>query len=81
MLVLTHFQIADWVADAVLSKEDSRRRAAIVKQFISVADVSFSYVGPQHFTDLSARSDAEHSTTTLLWLLSRRDSTHHLYVD
>lgn len=32
--------MAEWVADAVLSKEDSRKRAAIVKQFITVADVS-----------------------------------------
>jgi son of sevenless len=34
------WQIAHWVADTVLCKEDSRKRAAIVKQFISVADVS-----------------------------------------
>ncbi len=33
-------QIAHWVADTVLSKDDSRKRAMIVKQFISVADVS-----------------------------------------
>ncbi|KAL0960836.1 hypothetical protein HGRIS_005852 [Hohenbuehelia grisea] len=31
-------RIADWVADSILSKDDSRRRAATVKQFISVAD-------------------------------------------
>lgn len=37
--VLTTDQIADWVADSILSKEDSRRRAAAVKHFISVADV------------------------------------------
>jgi len=33
-------QIADWVADSILKKEDSRRRAQIVKHLISVADVS-----------------------------------------
>lgn len=33
-------QIADWVAESVLSKEDSRKRATAVKQLISVADVS-----------------------------------------
>jgi len=32
-------QIADWVAELVLSKEDSRKRASIVKHLISVADV------------------------------------------
>jgi son of sevenless len=33
-------QIADWVAELVLNKEDSRKRANIVKHLISVADVS-----------------------------------------
>lgn len=33
-------QIADWVAESVLSKEDSRKRANVVKQLILVADVS-----------------------------------------
>ena len=33
-------QIADWVADSILKKEDSRRRAQIVKHLILVADVS-----------------------------------------
>jgi len=32
--------MADWVADAVLSKEDPRRRAAVIKHFINVAEVS-----------------------------------------
>lgn len=32
-------QIADWVADSVLTKEDSRRRANTVKHLISIADV------------------------------------------
>lgn len=32
-------QIASWVAETVLSREDSRKRAAIVKHFITVADV------------------------------------------
>ncbi|KAG6897764.1 hypothetical protein C0992_011433 [Termitomyces sp. T32_za158] len=31
-------RIADWVADCVLSKEDSRKRASTVKYLISVAD-------------------------------------------
>ncbi|KAG6868223.1 hypothetical protein C0993_005999 [Termitomyces sp. T159_Od127] len=31
-------RIADWVADCVLSKEDSRKRASTVKHLISVAD-------------------------------------------
>ena len=39
--VLIHLrQIANWVAESVLSRDDSRKRAAIVKHFISVADVS-----------------------------------------
>ena len=32
-------QIANWVAESVLEREDSRKRAAIVKHFITVADV------------------------------------------
>lgn len=31
-------QMAHWVADAVLSKEDPRRRAAVIKHFINVAE-------------------------------------------
>ncbi|KAI0689705.1 ras guanine nucleotide exchange factor domain-containing protein [Cytidiella melzeri] len=31
-------RIANWVAESVLQKEDSRKRAAVVKHFISVAD-------------------------------------------
>ncbi|KAJ3558904.1 hypothetical protein NM688_g656 [Phlebia brevispora] len=31
-------RIANWVAESVLSKEDSRKRAAVVKHFINVAD-------------------------------------------
>ncbi|KAG7443000.1 ras GEF [Guyanagaster necrorhizus] len=31
-------RIADWVADSILTKEDSRRRASTVKHLISVAD-------------------------------------------
>ncbi|KAI0304394.1 ras GEF [Multifurca ochricompacta] len=37
-IIVTTNKIAHWVADTVLSKEDSRKRALIVKQFISVAD-------------------------------------------
>ena len=33
-------QIAHWVADSVLDKEDSRKRALVIKHFISVAEVS-----------------------------------------
>ena len=39
-MILTIRQIANWVAESVLSKEDSRKRAAVVKHFIAVADVS-----------------------------------------
>lgn len=31
--------ISEWVADAVLAKDDSRRRASVVKNFINIADV------------------------------------------
>ncbi|KAI9465465.1 ras GEF [Lactarius psammicola] len=37
-IIVTTNKIAHWVADTVLSKDDSRKRALIVKQFISVAD-------------------------------------------
>ncbi|KAA1479453.1 ras GEF [Dentipellis sp. KUC8613] len=37
-IIETTNKIAHWVADTVLSKEDSRKRAAIVKQFVLVAD-------------------------------------------
>ena len=40
VVIQTSNKIADWVADLVLSKEDSRKRANIVKHLISVADVS-----------------------------------------
>ena len=32
-------KIANWVADTILNKDDSRRRASVVKNFISIADV------------------------------------------
>jgi len=32
-------KIANWVAETVLAKDDSRRRASIVKNFIAIADV------------------------------------------
>lgn len=38
--------MADWVADAVLSKEDPRRRAAVIKHFINVAEVTI--IPPMH---------------------------------
>ncbi|TFK20605.1 ras GEF [Coprinopsis marcescibilis] len=38
LVIQTSNKIADWVADLVLSKEDSRKRAQIVKHLISVAD-------------------------------------------
>ncbi|KAH7910846.1 ras guanine nucleotide exchange factor domain-containing protein [Hygrophoropsis aurantiaca] len=37
-VIQTSNRIANWVADSVLSHEDSRKRAAVIKQFISVAD-------------------------------------------
>lgn len=40
---LISHQIANWVADAVLVHEDSRKRAAVLRQFIVVADVSDLY--------------------------------------
>ncbi|RXW21608.1 hypothetical protein EST38_g4250 [Candolleomyces aberdarensis] len=38
VVIQTSNKIADWVADLVLSKDDSKRRAAVVKHLISVAD-------------------------------------------
>jgi len=37
-IIDTSNKVAEWVADAVLSRDDSKKRAAIVKQFIAVAD-------------------------------------------
>jgi son of sevenless-like protein len=37
-VIQTSNRIADWVADSILKKEDSRRRAQVVKHLISVAD-------------------------------------------
>ena len=34
--------MSDWVADAVLSREDPRRRAAVIKHFVAVAEVRLS---------------------------------------
>jgi son of sevenless-like protein len=33
-------KISDWVAETILAKDDSRRRASVVKSFIAIADVS-----------------------------------------
>ncbi|KAJ7601115.1 ras guanine nucleotide exchange factor domain-containing protein [Mycena floridula] len=38
VVIQTSNRIANWVAESVLSKDDSRRRAAAVKHLISVAD-------------------------------------------
>ncbi|KIK59298.1 hypothetical protein GYMLUDRAFT_44664 [Collybiopsis luxurians FD-317 M1] len=38
LVIQTSNRIADWVADCVLSKEDSKKRAATVKHLILVAD-------------------------------------------
>ncbi|KAF5345546.1 hypothetical protein D9758_012020 [Tetrapyrgos nigripes] len=38
LVIQTSNRIADWVAESILSKEDSRRRAASVKHLIQVAD-------------------------------------------
>lgn len=37
-VIQTSNRIANWVADTVLSHEDSRKRATVIKQFILVAD-------------------------------------------
>lgn len=37
-VIQTSNRIANWVADTVLSHEDSRKRAGIIKQFILIAD-------------------------------------------
>jgi len=39
-VLMDRFQVAEWVADAVLMRDDSKKRAAVLKQFIAVADVS-----------------------------------------
>lgn len=33
-------KISDWVAETILARDDSRRRASVVKNFIAIADVS-----------------------------------------
>jgi son of sevenless-like protein len=33
-------KIANWVAETILAKDESRRRASVVKGFIGIADVS-----------------------------------------
>ncbi|KAF8630943.1 hypothetical protein AX17_005300 [Amanita inopinata Kibby_2008] len=38
VVIQTSNRIADWVAESILSKEDSRKRANVVKHLISVAD-------------------------------------------
>ncbi|KAG5641546.1 hypothetical protein DXG03_004792 [Asterophora parasitica] len=38
IVIQTSNRIADWVAESVLSKEDSRKRATTVKHLISIAD-------------------------------------------
>ncbi|KAH8825070.1 ras GEF [Flagelloscypha sp. PMI_526] len=38
IVIQTSNRIADWVAESILTKEDSRKRAAAVKHLISIAD-------------------------------------------
>jgi hypothetical protein len=45
LLSCRYNQIALWVTDCILEKEDSRKRAAVLKQFINVADVGHLYSG------------------------------------
>ena len=44
--ILIKYQIAHWVTDSVLSHENLKKRAAILKQFISIADVCSSLRNP-----------------------------------
>ncbi|KIJ54796.1 hypothetical protein M422DRAFT_200705 [Sphaerobolus stellatus SS14] len=37
-IIDTSNKVAEWVADSILSKDEARKRAAIVKHFISIAD-------------------------------------------
>ena len=60
-------QIADWVAESILSKDDSRRRAATIKQFISVADVRFWQPTQQSTLTNFWRSDVVSCTTSPQW--------------
>jgi hypothetical protein len=44
--IFIKYKIAHWVTDSVLSHEDSKKRAAILKHFISIADVCSSLRNP-----------------------------------
>ena len=64
-------QIADWVADSILNKEDSRRRATCIKQFINIADVSCQYtthLAP--FFTLLQRCRSLHNYSTMVAITS-----------
>jgi hypothetical protein len=65
---MTTNKIASWVASSVLEKDDPRRRAAIIKQFIVVAEVCLFYpVGnPMTGTDCQ-NSDAGRCTIIRQW--------------
>ena len=46
--------MSDWVADAVLSREDPRRRAAVIKHFVAVAEVNIQLTPSRVHADVFA---------------------------
>jgi hypothetical protein len=57
------------VAETVLHREDSRKRAAVVKHFISVADVSSIVIIHEDINQLHYDSAVEISKTSQQWWL------------
>jgi hypothetical protein len=68
------------VADCILSKEDSRRRAAVIKHFINVADVSSTAINYSYGSNLLPR-DASPCATSIRWLRFWLASVNLLFVD
>jgi len=66
--ILIKYQIIHWVTDSVLSHKNPNKRAAILEQFISIADVCSSLRNPFPRC-LLPLSDVFRCTITLAWLL------------
>ena len=63
-------QIADWVADSVLSRDDARKRAVTVKQLITIADVGCQMLLRHVANESSQRCRAMGNFSTMIAITS-----------
>lgn len=78
-LILHSNQLTNWVAQMILNQADVKRRVIVIKHFVSVADVSTSWLILGDFAN--DHRNAGHSTTSPRSLLSSRHSAPLLFID